>query len=313
MLASANTVMVALAIDALDVVISAGLVASAAMLVVAVFGQTGTIRLSPEREAAIATGHSDRKTIFEIPLIRPVLWVLVAMSHRLAIPRAKRWLDRTLVASGNPSMYTSEEYLALAILAGLLLVCLLETLFLLAGGGFSYMMVPLGLFAGIALALFQLWEKSRTRVRRIAKRLPYSLDLIALAMGAGATFTEAVRTITREDTDDPFIVELKTMLAEIDLGTTRAQALANMSRRVPLESLQNVIAGVVQSEQLGTPLSEVLGEQATLLRLHRSVHAENRAAIAGIRILLPCLLLVMAVIFAVFGPLVIRVMRKGLF
>ncbi len=57
----------------------------------------------------------------------------------------------------------------------------------------------------------------------------------------------------------------------------------------------------------------VLHDQATLLRLQRSVRAENAAAIASVRILIPCLLLVFAVILAVFGAPIVRAVRGGLF
>ena len=70
---------------------------------------------------------------------------------------------------------------------------------------------------------------------------------------------------------------------------------------------------MTQAEELGTPLGDVLHDQATLLRLQRSVRAENAAASASVRILIPCLLLVIAVILAVFGPAIIRAVRGGLF
>jgi tight adherence protein C len=97
------------------------------------------------------------------------------------------------------------------------------------------------------------------------------------------------------------------------LGTTRRRALENLARRVPMDAMRSIVASVIQAEELGTPLGTVLHDQATLLRLQRSVRAENRAAIASVRILIPCLLLVVAVMLAVFGPAIIRAVRKGLF
>jgi hypothetical protein len=57
----------------------------------------------------------------------------------------------------------------------------------------------------------------------------------------------------------------------------------------------------------------MLHDQAELMRLNRSARAEDLAAKASIRILVPCLLLVLAVILVVFGPMVIRYAREGLF
>ena len=103
------------------------------------------------------------------------------------------------------------------------------------------------------------------------------------------------------------------MLAEIELGTTRRKAMQNLAERVPLEMLRSIVASVIQAEELGTPLSDVLRSQATLLRMQRSVRAENAAAVASVRILVPSLLILMSVILAVFSPMILRVVRKGLF
>jgi len=70
-----------------DWVISAGAFTAVFLLVVCVFGQPGEVRLSPH--SAIATGHTDRKTVFENPLLGPVLLILLSLAYRL--PIAKRF------------------------------------------------------------------------------------------------------------------------------------------------------------------------------------------------------------------------------
>ena len=222
-------------------------------------------------------------------------------------------MRRQLVAAGSPNYYTPEEYLALSILAGLGLGAVLEVIHFLLREQFSFMTIALGVVIGVGLSVYQISDKASKRLREITKKLPYALDLISLAMGAGATFTEALNTIVRDHDDAPLNVEWKALLAEIDLGTTRRAALQNMARRAPLTSVQSLVASVIQAEDLGTPLATVLHDQARLLRMQRSVRAENRAAVASIHILVPCLLLVMAVILIVFGPAIVRIAQGGLF
>jgi len=296
-----------------DGTLSALLLAVVFLLVAALFRHGGQIRMSPQRAAAIATGHMDRRTVFERPWLRPLLWLLLTVAHRLDLPRAKAWIARQLEGTGNPNYYTPQEYLALSFLSGLVLVGVLELFNWLLYAELSLVWLVVGLVFGAGLPLLQLYTQASRRLRQIWKRLPYALDLIALAMGAGATFTEAVRTIVGEDTDDPFHVELRTLLAEMDLGATRRRALENLAARVPLEELRSIVASVIQSEELGTPLTDVLHDQATLLRNQRSVRAEEAAAKASVRILVPCLLLVIAVMLAVFGPAIVRFVRGGLF
>lgn len=298
-----------------DIFISAGLFLAVSMLVLAVFGQQGEIQLSPQRAAAIATGHTDRKTLFENGLFKPFLWIFLAISYRLRCEPLKRYIAKNLTASGNPNYYTPQEFLAMSLLTGFGLGIVLEFLHILIAGGPSISVIFLGIITGSSLCVIQLADQATKRLRSITRQLPYALDLVSLAMGAGANFTDAVRTIVDEDPhdSDPLNVELRAMLAEIELGTTRQQALANMAQRVPLDSIQSLAAAVTQAQQLGTPLVTVLHDQASALRLRRSVRAENLAATASVRILVPCLLLVMAVILTIFGPAIIRTMRGGLF
>ncbi len=296
-----------------DLVITILSFLSVAMLIVALFSQPGEIVLSPQREAAIATGHEDRKTIFESQLLRPVMLLMLILAHRLSAPRLKGWVRIKLIAAGSPNYYTPEEYIAQSLFVGLLTGLIGGLGYLMIYSRFSVILAVVGFVLGFFGSLYQLHDKANKRIRLISKRIPYALDLISLAMGAGATFVEAVRTVVREEDEDPFNQELKTLLAEMDLGNTRRQALESLSDRVPLDSLRGIVASVMQAEELGTPLGNVLHDQANLLRLQRSYKAENAAAVASVRILIPCLLLVMAVILAVFGPAIVRMMRKGLF
>ena len=77
--------------------------------------------------------------------------------------------------------------------------------------------------------------------------------------------------------------------------------------------MKAIAASVIQAEELGTPLHKVLHDQSTLLRLQRTVRAENAAAVASVRILMPCLLIVMAVMLIVFAPAIVKFTKHGLF
>ena len=311
-----NILAVSMADGIWDIAISVLLFALVAMVIVTVFSHRGEVELSPQRAAAIATGHTDRKTIFENPLFRPVMWVFLSIGFSLQIPSIKKYLKKKLISAGSPNYYTPEEYLALSMLAGFGFGLVLMVGRFIIAGDFSLFGMLVGFVIGFGLSIYQISDKASARLQKITKQLPYAIDLIALAMGSGATFTEAVKTITRandENEDDPLKVELRALLAEIDLGTTRREALRNMAERVPLEAIRGMVTSVSQAEELGTPLEKVLHDQATLMRMQRSVRAENKAAIASVRILVPCLLLVVAVMLAVFGPAIIRTMQEGLF
>ena len=72
------------------------------------------------------------------------------------------------------------------------------------------------------------------------------------------------------------------------------------------------MAAIIQAEKLGSPLADVLKQQASLLRLQRSVRAEKLAAAASVRILVPSMLILLSVVLAVFSPVIIRAVKGEL-
>ena len=166
---------------------------------------------------------------------------------------------------------------------------------------------------GFLIPFYSLHAQALKRLRNISKQLPYTLDLIGLMMEAGATFTEAINTLIQDDPQDELNQELTLVQSEIDLGTQRAPALANMAERIPLESLRSVVGAINQAEALGTPLSTILKNQSNMVRMMRSVKAEEASAKASTRILIPSMLILVAVVIIVFAPLIIAKLQGGMF
>ena len=300
-----------LAVDLLSIASAVLIFVFVLTFVLAIYGQRGRVEITPEREIALAAGAADRHTVFEMPLLQPIMWLLLQIVRHLPIQRSKEKIYRMLVAAGSPNFYTPDEYLAVALLWGCIVAIVLEIFNVIFSLGIVFPI--LGFIAGFAGTIYRLHDQAAKRVRMINKRLPYTLDLIALSMGAGATFTEAIKTLVAEDPDHPVNIEFATVLADVELGTTREQALKNLAERIPLESLRAIVAAIIQAENLGTPLSDVLKQQADLMRLQRSVRAEKLAAAASVRILVPSLLILMSVVLAVFSPLIIRGLKGRLF
>ena len=182
---------------------------------------------------------------------------------------------------------------------------------LLINGGLLLLFLPTMSVVGFLIPLFVLSSSATRRARRIGKQLPYTLDLIALVMASGSSFTEAVETLIRDDPEDDLNQELAFSLSEMEYGTTRAQALMNLGVRIPLDSLRSVIGAVNQAEKLGTPLSSILKVQAEMLRMHRSVRAEKLSASASLKILVPSMLILLAVVLVIGAPMIIRFIVQG--
>lgn len=261
------------------------------------------------RQFAQAVGVDQRSTLFENRMLAPLMSLSLTLAERFSFPAIREMIRDNLNASGNDNGYSIEEYLALCIVTGLGLGAAGGVLSFALIGQFDLLIIMLLLAVGFAIPIYSLRGEARKRVSRISKRLPYTLDLIALTMAAGSTFSEAIDTIIRDDPEDDLNQELRLVQAEIEVGTTRAVALRNMAERIPLDTLRSIVGAVNQAESLGTPLSTILKNQAGMLRMHRSVRAEKLSASASLRILVPSMLILMAVVLCVFGPMIMRWVR----
>jgi tight adherence protein C len=243
------------------------------------------------------------------PMIRMVAgWVAY-----FPLSDQRRKIDELLKHAGDWKGLTANEYFALVIISaigmsgvGLLIANLAE-------------LPPIVFVAFTALgALMPYMEITgeRDRVFKECNRsLPGSIDLASLCMGAGLDFPGAIRQIVAKsgNTEDALHEQWETVLQELELGRTRRLALENFADRVPTESVRDFVSAVVQSEEKGNPLAEVLRIQATMLRMRRSVMAEEAAARAAVMMMGPLLLIFGAILLCLMGPFVLQVMEVDAF
>jgi tight adherence protein C len=261
----------------------------------------------------VEVDNINRSSIFEMPWLRPFLIPIHQLVRRLNLPGFKKHVLKLLLALGNPHQYTAEEYLVLCavwgVVGGLLFTLsgrlILDEMALPAIVAF----LIVGFMGGFFGCYLYLRERALTRLRQIARRLPYSLDLISMAMEAGATFYEAVSAVVRDDPADPLNEEFGIVVREIDFGRSRQDALTHMGQRITVEGLDGILSAVLQAESLGTPLAEVLKLQAGLLRMRRSMRAERLAGEAAVKILVPSMLILSCVVLIIFAPIIVRVIR----
>lgn len=258
----------------------------------------------------------DRDSIFEVEWLKPLLVPIHQLVRRLNAPIFKRHVFQLLLAIGNPNQYSADEYLVICSVwgivgtVGLTLVAHLATgeLGLLSATAF----IVLGFVLGFFGAYLGLRERAHRRLCAIAKRLPYMLDLVAMAMDAGATFYEAASSVVRDEPEDPLNQELGILVREIDFGRSRQDALTHLGARITVDGLDGILSAVLQAESLGTPLADVLKLQANLLRMRRSMRAERKAGEAAVKMLIPSMFILLSVVVIIFSPFIVKAIQGDL-
>jgi tight adherence protein C len=250
-----------------------------------------------ERLAEFAA-RGEQASLEEIELSQP-------FSQRVIIPIARRFgeivirftpqnsitqIGKKLELAGNPGNLDPAMFFALRFL-GLPLGALFMYLDTIATEG-SFMDGK-GLILGIPASIFgfylpDLLLKSRIDRRQndIRKAMPDALDLLTICVEAGLGFDASMSKLY-EKWDNELSRAFGRVVREIQLGKLRREALRDMAERLGVSEMTSFVAAVIQSEQLGVSLAQVLRIQSDQMRIRRRQHAEEEAHKAPIRMLLP--------------------------
>lgn len=147
----------------------------------------------------------------------------------------------------------------------------------------------------------------KARQKQVIRALPDSLDLVTTCVEAGLGLDAALARVA-EKTEGPFAEELRRTLRDVAMGKMRRDALTELHQRVGVDELTNFINSIIQAEQLGVGIAQVLRVQSDQLRTKRRQRAEKSAHEAPIKMLFPLVFFIFpAFLIVILGPAVIRI------
>jgi tight adherence protein C len=104
--------------------------------------------------------------------------------------------------------------------------------------------------------------------------------------------------------------ELHRMLQEIQLGSSRRQALQNLRERTDVDELSTFALALIQADQVGSPIADVLQTYAGEMRMLRRQRAREVAAKLPVKLLFPLLFAIFpALMIVVLGPAAISIFK----
>lgn len=224
----------------------------------------------------------------------------------------RRNAARKLVEAGEPLGMNVDEliglHLALA-LSGLACAFVLDR-----GAELGSALYIVFFLAGVMVPSMYLSEIAAERFKSINRGLPPVLDLVVMAMTAGADFMGSVAQVVGKWSRkrDPLYDELSRFLNDLMLGKTRREALEAFAARAPTELVKTFVGAVIEAEQRGTPLVEVLAIQAEVARTRRFQRAEQIAGRAGVLVKLPLIVILAACMIVMFGGVIVKALRGQL-
>lgn len=156
-----------------------------------------------------------------------------------------------------------------------------------------------------------LWIARRADARQdeIRRALPEALDLMAISVQSGMGLEQAMELVARR-LPGALGDELHRMIKEVQLGTSRRDALDRLRERTDVSELSTFALSLAQADALGTPLGEVLRVQAQEIRMLRRQRAREQAAKVPVKLLFPLLFCIFPALgIVVIGPAVVSIMK----
>ncbi len=278
-------------------------------------GAYSLVTPGPRRGLASRLGRFDRTDAHDRADV-----LALPFAQRVGIPvtsRVRGWLSNilpaTIVARIEKQLLVAGEPLSLYAFLGVQLAAIgAAVLGALAG----LAAVPAGLgsvgVAGSAVVvalLPVLWLSSRVSERKqaILRSLPDAIDLIVTTVEAGLGIDGALAEVGAE-TPGPLGLELRMTVRETTLGRSRREALLRLIERTEVAELRTFVQALIQAEQTGIPIGQVLRTQAAQVRLKRRQQAEVQAQRAPVKMVLVLVTMVLpAMLLFVLGPALLRI------
>ncbi|MFA5162147.1 MAG: type II secretion system F family protein [Elusimicrobiales bacterium] len=181
---------------------------------------------------------------------------------------------------------------------------------LITGSAYFIALAPLGFMFPDLIFLGRIQK----RQEEILGNFPTLVDLAALIIEAGIDYMTAFeRIIKTTPVRTALEFEVEMMLHEVQLGRSRREALRRMALRTGLQEVRSFVGLIIQSDELGTSLVDLMRNFSSDMRFRRINRAERLAAQASTKMLIPLFVFIFPTVFILMlAPMVSDLLKGGM-
>ena len=216
-------------------------------------------------------------------------------------------LEEMYLQLGSPDKPQPVDILYTKILVAVLLPAALMLLF---KSFWPILFVP----AGFILPDVIIRGKIQKRQQEILGNFSTTVDLAALIIESGLDYLTAFERIIKVAREKTILEEeLDKTIGEIKLGYSRREALERFAARTGVQEVRSLVGLIIQSDELGTSLVDLLRNFSADLRSRRLNKAEKLAAQASTKMLFPLFIFIFPTIFIlILSPMLGGLLSGGL-
>jgi len=214
---------------------------------------------------------------------------LTQMTTKAAVEAAK--LQKQLLHAGYPSPDAAMAFRAIQLLLIVGLPSLVITICFFRDSSLNSFLLWGVVAAAIGFYVPRLVLRSKisNRQQRITWGLADALDLMVIAVEAGLGLNAAMNRVGEElkNVHPDMHHEFDLVNLEIRLGRSREEALRNLTERTGVDDIRSFVALLIQADRFGSSIGKAVRVFADSLRTKRRQRAEQAAAKAALKLLIP--------------------------
>ncbi len=140
-----------------------------------------------------------------------------------------------------------------------------------------------------------------TRQKEFIKNLPDAIDLLSICIKAGLGLDSALNRVANEFSITSKVVanEFDRLNRDVLSGLTRQEAYRNMAICNPNEEVKSFVALLIQTDKLGTSITQSLDSYCDSVRTRRRQRLEEVAQQAASKMTIPMVLFMLPAIFII--------------
>ena len=148
------------------------------------------------------------------------------------------------------------------------------------------------------------------KIKKRTLKLDYEalnfFEILTLTLASGRNLEEALR-VTCDNVDSELSNEFKEALKEMNYGKSLIESLESLKKKIPSETINNIILNIIQTNEFGNSILETMNSQIDFLRQKQILEIKgqinkipNKVSIISVIFIVPLIMLL------VLGPYLIE-------
>ncbi len=151
-------------------------------------------------------------------------------------------------------------------------------------------------------------RKLKRRISRLDYQALQFFEILTLTLESGRNLEQSL-IVTCDNVDSELSDEFKKALLEMNFGKSLLEALEDMKKRIPSETINNIILNIIQTNQFGNSILDTMYNQIDFLREKQILEIKgqinkipNKVSIVSVIFIVPLIMVL------ILGPYLIEVL-----